>query len=73
MTARAYLQTSIIFTVVCVGSAVIASSPALTGGGYDGLGRAMSVTVFITIPAFAIALTAGLAAGFMALRSRRRP
>ena len=72
MTIKTYFVTSLVFAIVCVVSAVMASSSAVTGDSYDGLGRAVYATVFITLPAFAIALTASLVGGFLALRRRRR-
>ena len=61
---------ALIAAAVCVVSQVIVTSP-LVGSGWDALGRAVWLTILVTIPAFVVACVCGVVALAGWIRGRR--
>lgn len=61
---------SLVALSVGIGSAVVASDPQMVGEGWEGMRRAVWITMLITLPACAVFVAAGIAAVMVRHRTR---
>jgi hypothetical protein len=67
---RRPLAIALLASAVCLVSQLIVTSP-LVGSGWDALGRAVWLTILVTIPAFVVACVFGVIALAGWIRGRR--